>query len=110
MPPQEPSLTLDKDTIESIQNAQQAIYMGLLAYQSSDYAQAVEFLSQGLDVEFDYWRCHIYLAMAYYQTGMVVKSAKEFSYILNWCPNQNLRNKAMKALKAMEPDLNPPAQ
>jgi tetratricopeptide (TPR) repeat protein len=105
VPAKEPPLTLNQEIIERIQNAQTSIHHGLLAYQAKDYAQAVELLSEGLDVGYDYWRCHFYLAMAYYQTGLIEKSGKQFLHILNWCPNPDLQSKATQALAAMKSEL-----
>jgi tetratricopeptide (TPR) repeat protein len=100
-----PFPVISPNVIEKIQNAQDAIKAGLMAYRSADYVEAIDYLSRGLNVEEDYWFCHLYLAMAYFRVGEMAKCKKEFDHVLNWCPNQALRNKAIQALKALDPNL-----
>jgi Flp pilus assembly protein TadD len=85
--------------------ALQYLQQGMLAYQRGSYHEAVDFLSQGLSLDAEDWECRLYLAMAYYRTGRVALSRREFQNIMNGCLDRNLRLKAAAALAATNPHI-----
>lgn len=74
---------------------------GIRAYQSGEYAAAIEFLTELTKHEPQLWTCRLYLAMAYQCAGKTSHAKAEFSTLSEWATDQTIRRKALEALKAL---------
>lgn len=75
--------------------------LGLTAYQHGDYETAVKCFSDLSKRDPDLWECRLYLGMAHFKTARVGNALQEFKDIVQWCPDQALKEKALAALRAM---------
>lgn len=85
--------------------AQRLVEVGINAYRLGDYAEALEYLKEGLDGCQDDWNGRLYLAMTYYRTGRLALCRHEFKRIMDECMDKELRLKAASALAATNPEV-----
>lgn len=75
--------------------------LGLRAFHAGDFATSAQYLSELTKKDASLWHCRLYLAMAYWGESRVGNALQEFKDITEWCPDRDLRDKAMVALKEM---------
>ncbi|HEY9719738.1 MAG TPA: hypothetical protein V6C69_19825 [Trichormus sp.] len=74
------------------------VSVGIQAYQSHDYATAIEVLEKADRNE---WLGQLYLAMSYYLTDRSDDSQRVFYRIKSECPDHDIRAKAESAFAAV---------
>lgn len=75
--------------------------LALSAYQQADYETAIKFFSDLSKRDPELWECRLYLGMAYFKTFRMSQALQEFRDITEWCPDEDLKTKALAALRAM---------
>lgn len=75
--------------------------LGLRAFRAGDFPGAIQFLSELTQKETNLWDCRLYLAMAYCRMSQVGSAMQELRDIAEWCPDPELKEKAMLVLKEM---------
>lgn len=75
--------------------------LGLSAYQEGDYETAIKFFTELSKRDSQLWDCRLYLGMAYCKTQNLGQALQEFMDITQFCPDPDLKAKALAALRAM---------
>lgn len=74
---------------------------GLSAYQEGNYETAIKFFTELIKRDPELWDCRLYLGMAYCKTQKLGQALQEFMDITQFCPDPDLKAKALAALRAM---------
>lgn len=75
--------------------------LGLSAYQQGDFETAIKFFAELSRRDPALWNCRLYLGMAYWKESHAGQALQEFRDIAEWCPEADLKSKALAALRAM---------
>lgn len=86
--------------VRGMENAELADW-GLRAYHAGDFEGAIKYLSDLKKGNPGLWQCRLYLGMAYCRISKVSNAIQEFKDIAEWCPDHDVREKALVALRQM---------
>lgn len=78
---------------------------GIASFRAREFDRCVELMTRVIDSDKDNWKARFYLAMGYYSLGDIYTGAIHFRYLEKNCPDADIRQKAITALRAMDREL-----
>lgn len=78
----------------------------LMAYRDGDFETAIKLFSDLSKKDPELWDCRLFLGMSYFKTSRVSKALQEFKDIVEWCPDDHLKEKALAGLRAINSQSN----
>lgn len=74
---------------------------GYLAFKSGDFDGAINYFSSLDSKSASYWNGQMYLAMSYFYVGKASSAKQAFKDISEWCPDTDLKQRAICAMREL---------
>ena len=87
--------------LKDIMKSSEITNYGYRAFSSGDYDAAIKYFTHLDTKSSSYWSGRLYLSMSYWYSGKTGSAIQALKDISEWCPDNDLKQKALFALREL---------